>query len=96
MSQLSIEFSEKLDVPLAELCNGQGLHDSARIPVVIRCHNNAVHEVAELAVELGGSLRHQIGYLSMVAAWVPLVSLNALAADPRVRSIGLEQEFVIA
>jgi hypothetical protein len=97
MQQLSVPFAEKLDEPLAELCNGgRGLVRSERIPVLVRCHADALAEVAALVARLGGTVRHQLRLVSALAAWIPLCAVQALAQDDAVRHLELEQSFTAA
>lgn len=97
MQQLSVPFAEKMDEPLAQLCNGgRGLVPSERVPVLVRCQTEAFSEVAALVVRLGGTIRHQLRLVSAIAAWIPLSSVEALAHDDGVRQLELEQSFTAA
>ncbi len=96
MTQLSVPLTEKLDMPLAELCNGGELAPSARIPVIVRCDPETVGAISDRIPELGGSVRHQLKLLGAIAAWVPLVALSELTARHDIRGIELEQTFTIA
>lgn len=96
MTQLSVPLTEKLDMPLAELCNGRELAPSARVPVIVRCDPGTVTSVSDRIQQLGGSVRHRLELLSAVAAWVPLVALSELSARREVEGIELEQTFTIA
>lgn len=97
MSQISVPFAEKLDGPLAQLCNGErGLSPSARFPVIVRYQGGALAEVSERVAQLGGTIRHKLSLLSAIAAWIPLSAIEQLAKDDDVREIELSQEFTIA
>lgn len=96
MNQLSMEWSEKLDSPLASLCNGHQIAPTERVPVIVRCGTDALETVAARILTLGGSVRHTIALFGAVVAWVPLFNVQALADQPGVRTVELEQEFTIA
>lgn len=97
MQQLSVPFAEKMDEPLAQLCNGErGLVPSERVPVLVRCQAEAFSEVVALVVQLGGTIRHQLRLVSAIAAWIPLLSVEALAHDDAVLQLELEQSFTAA
>jgi len=97
MQQLSMPFAEKLDEPLAQLCNnGRGLAPSERVPVVVRCDPAALERVADHVVRLGGKVRHQLRIVSALAAWIPLNAIEELARDSEIDHLELVQEFTLA
>jgi len=50
-------------------------------------------DVAAQVVSFGGIVRHEILAFGMWAVTVTLASIGALARDPRVQALELEQEF---
>jgi hypothetical protein len=95
-SQLSFPFAEKLDEPLAELCNQQDLALTERVPVIIRVGMSTLAEVVARISPLGGSVRHELPLLSAIAAWVPLGAIAELARDDAISALELEQSFTAA
>lgn len=91
--QISVPFEEKLDEPLAELCNQREFGPTARIPIVIRAKREAFPNLVAQVSRLGGTVRHEIAMLGALAVWLPVVSVNTLARDPSVTAIELEQHF---
>lgn len=97
MQQLSVPFAEKLDEPLAQLCNdGRGLAPSARVPIVVRCETNHTADVENQVTRLGGTIRHHLELVSALAIWLPLSAIEMLAQSPNVRHMELVQQFTIA
>lgn len=97
MQQLPVPFAEKLDEPLAQLCNnGRGLAPSERFPVVLRCDSGAMEYLAGRIEQLGGTVRHQLRIVSALAAWVPLNAIETLAQENCVVQMELVQTFKIA
>lgn len=97
MTQISMPFEEKIDGPLARLCNGtDGISPSARFPVLVRCQREALAEVSAHIKRVGGTIRHELRMLSALAAWIPLSEIEPLARDGHVCHIELEQEFSLA
>jgi hypothetical protein len=96
MDQLSMPLREKIDQPLAELFNNSELSDSARIPVIVRCDRNAVPEIADQVIDLGGSIRHTLLLIGAIAAWIPITSVAKLANSHAVKMLELEQTFTVA
>lgn len=89
-------FAEKLDAPLAGLCNEPELASSARVPVVVRYEGDVLGDIVRRVTELGGTVRHELAFVHAVAAWLPLVAIPQLAQERTVRALELEQEFTIA
>jgi hypothetical protein len=94
--QLSFPFAEKLDEPLAELCNQQDLALTARVPVVIRVGSPTLQDVVRLIPALGGTVRHELSFIKAIAAWVPIAAIPDLARDEAVSALELEQSFTSA
>jgi hypothetical protein len=94
--QTSMPFADKLDEPLAELCNGRVIGPSSRVPVVIRCAEGSLDEVAEHVKELGGLVRHRIPFVDAIGAWLFLHTIERLAQNKAVRALELEQKFTVA
>lgn len=97
MQQLPVPFAEKLDEPLAQLCNdGRGLAPAERVPILVRCESAAITHIADRIIQLGGTIRHQLSLVSALAAWVPLNAIAELAQDAEVSHLELVQRFTIA
>jgi hypothetical protein len=96
MPQLSVPFEEKLDMPLAELCNANGIKSSERVPVVIRAAHGMLDSVQADVERLGGMVRHRLDLLSGLAAWVPLASIPEISSNHDVSRLELVQSFTIA
>jgi len=94
MQQLSMPFPDKLDASLTEMCDQ--FASTARMPVVIRCERDALPYIVGQVIEYGGKVRREVATIGAIAAWLPLVALEKLTASDKVRSIELEQEFIIA
>ena len=94
--QLSVPFDEKLDQPLAELCNRQHFASSALVPIVIRSTPAEAPGIVAAVQQLGGKVRRQVDFVGAIAAWVPLAAVADLARSAAVRSLELEQQFTIA
>lgn len=95
MHQLSAPLVDKLDEPLAQLCNG-GFADQGRVAVLVRCQRDAISEIAQQVRDLGGTVRHQLRLVGAIAAWLPLNAIEPLARDADVSRLELEQSFTIA
>lgn len=93
--QLSAPFAEKLDAQLARLCN-DGLPETGRIAVLVRCAAGSMASVASRLEEQGGTVRHHLRLVGTVAAWLPLSAVEPLARCPDVEMLELEQSFSIA
>ena len=97
MQQLSAPLTDKMDEPLAELCDGgRGVLPSARVPVLVKCQPGALDEIGIRIESLGGSIRHHLQLVDAIAAWVPLVAVESIATDNRVYFLELEQSFTTA
>lgn len=96
MQQLSMPLEEKLDLPLAEVCNAREFAASARVPVIVRCEIDAIAAIAAQISALGGTVRHRLSIVGAVAAWLPLFAVAVLAKNEAVRLMELEQEFTAA
>jgi len=94
--QLSVPFDEKLDQPLAELCNRQQLASSALVPVVIRCAPAEAPGIIAAVQRAGGKVRRQVDFVGAIAAWLPLFAVAELSRLTAVRRLELEQQFTIA
>ena len=94
--QISMPFADKLDAPLAELCNGQVVGPSSRVPVVVRYAEGPTDDLVEYIRQLGGKIRHQIPFVRVIGAWLPLHAVERLAARESVVALELEQRFTIA
>ncbi len=97
MNQLPADLADKLDAPLAQLCNGEsGVTPSTWYPVLVRCENDTLSIVAHRVEQLGGKVRRQLALISAIAAWVPLSQIERLARDSNVSALELEQSFTTA
>jgi hypothetical protein len=97
MEQISVPFASKIDAPLAALCNGPLTGPAARMPIVIRYEpTQEIEEIVARIVSLGGEIRHRLGFICAVAAWLPLKAVEPLSQHGGIRQLQLEQEFTIA
>lgn len=94
--QLSVPFEEKLDQPLADLCNRQHLASSALVPVVIRYEAGAAESVIDAVRRVGGKVRGRVDFIRAIGAWLPLFAVAELARSIAVQRLELEQQFTIA
>ena len=93
--QLSAPLRDKLDEPLAQLCNG-GLAPRGRVAILVLCDRDAVEAVSQQVSRLGGTARHQLLRIGAIAAWMPLSAVEPLARLASVLRLELEQSFTIA
>ena len=92
--QLSVPLGDKLDEPLAQLCNG-GLAPQGRVAILVRCDRESVAEVSEHVARLGGTVRHQLLRIGAIAAWMPLSAVEPVARLTDVLRLELEQSSTI-
>jgi hypothetical protein len=96
MPQLSVPFIEKLDAPLADLCNANQLSATSMIPVLVRVRSLDSEEVSRRISSVGGQVRRELRIVSALSTWLPISAVELLAALPDVEAMELEQTFSIA
>lgn len=93
--QLSVALDEKLDQPLARMCN-DGFDSAGRVALLVRCEAGSLESVSTEILSLGGTVRHHLRLVNAVAVWVPLSAVGPLAQRADVSGLELEQNFTIA
>lgn len=86
----------KLDDALARLLATDYLEGSQRIPVAIQAAAGCLDAVIHAVNENGGTVRHVMGPLSSVAAWVPMSGVFGLAALGCVEEIEMDRVMHVA
>lgn len=90
-----VELS-KLDDALARLLALNYLERSQKIPVAIQAAAGRMEALLHAIGENGGTVRHVLGPLNAVAAWIPVSAVSGFTALDFVEEIEMDRVMHIA
>jgi hypothetical protein len=90
-----VELS-KLDDALARLLGTNYLERSQKIPVAIQAAAGRMEALLHAIGENGGTVRHVMGPLNAVAAWIPVSAVSGFTALDFVEEIEMDRVMHIA
>jgi hypothetical protein len=86
----------KLDDALALLMSTEHIEGSQKIPVAIQAAEGRLDSVLHAVDESGGTVRHVLGPLNAVAAWIPMSAVAGVAALEFVEEIEMDRVMHVA
>ncbi|HEX8454820.1 MAG TPA: hypothetical protein VF647_22270 [Longimicrobium sp.] len=86
----------KLDDALARLLATDYLDVSQKIPVAVQAAAGSLEVLVQAVNDNGGTVRHVLGPLNAIAAWMPMSGVAALAALEFVEEIEMDRVMHVA